>query len=86
MGIAFRELQHCNKCNSESGAKLAWALPSACTCRRSQHYNSESGAIRPRPSATPSILEGELVTLHCLSSLTTDVFYSPSKIRGGRGR
>ena len=50
--------------------------------------------IRPRPSATPSILEGELVTLLCISSLTPEVINSlskmkvinsPSKIRGGQG-
>ena len=55
---------------------------------------TSSIVIRPRPSATPSILEGELVTLLCMSSVTSEVidipfkvkvFYSLSKIRGGQG-
>ena len=33
MGIAFRELQHCNNCNSESKVMLASTMPSASSCR-----------------------------------------------------
>ena len=53
-----------------------------------------AAVIRPWPSATPSILEGESVTLLCTGSLTPEVIYSPSeikvinspsKIRGGQG-
>ena len=40
-----------------------------------------AAVIRPWPSAIPSILEGESVTLLCTSSLTPEVIYSPSEIK-----
>ena len=40
-GNSFRELQHCNNRNSECRVKLASTMPSASSCRRSQHRNSE---------------------------------------------